>query len=118
LNNRKEADMEYLHIYEIVGQTRLGVIFYPKELRHTKAEIIKKTRSIITYRIGNEAVGTIHRKRLDRVSREGTKVVLTTPDNELAIQLFTNYINDLIQEREESIKIYRQALKIVKAFKD
>jgi hypothetical protein len=110
--------MEYLHIYEIVGQTRLGVIFYPKELRHTKAEIIKKTRSIITYRVHNQAVETINRKRLNRVSGEGTRVVLSTPDNELARQLFTNYINDLIHEQKEGIKIYRQALKVVKAFKD
>jgi hypothetical protein len=109
--------MEYLHIYELVGETRLGVVFNPKELRHEEAEIVKTTKRIIEFQCKNQAVNTVNRKRLNRVLF-GSRVILTTSNTELARVIFTNYLNERISEYEEKIATCKKALRIVRAFKD
>jgi hypothetical protein len=114
---RKEAHMEHLHIYEIVGDTKGGG-FNPTKLIHTKAEITKKTAMSYYYMMDSECE-RVARKDLNGVLLpEGTRAVLTTPDNELARNLFTEYINELIRQREEDIAVYKQARDVVAAFKD
>jgi hypothetical protein len=105
--------MEKLHIYELVGENRLGVIFNPREIRHEEAEIIKVTKSVFEYERKNHAVETVNRKRLNRVMF-GSRVILTTPNTELAKVIFTNYLNDRISEYEEKIATCKKALRIVK----
>jgi hypothetical protein len=109
--------MEHLHIYEIVGDTE-GGNFNSTELKHTKVEITKKTAQAYYFDYGGKPK-RIARKRLNTVILpEGTRAVLTSPDNELARKLFTEYLNMLIDWRESELRTYRQAKQVVEAFKD
>jgi hypothetical protein len=113
--------MEYLHIYDLIGDTK-GGIFHPTKLIHSKGRIVKKTATAYYYITDYEMSGEskrIARKDLNTVLLpEGTRAVLTIPDNELARSLFTEYIDELIREREEDISVYKQARQVVEAFKD
>lgn len=109
--------MEYLHVYDIVIDIEGGEI-HPKELKHVKAPIIKTTSTGYHFEIDGE-IQRIAKNRLNSVLQPaGTRVILKTPDNELARSLFVEYIDDFIQQREQDITVYRQAKQLVEAFKD
>jgi hypothetical protein len=48
----------------------------------------------------------------------GTVVYMLTPDNELVKKLFTEWLNELIQDRKKDIEAFGEAKKLVAGFKE
>lgn len=113
--------MEYIHIYEIVGESE-NLSFKPTGLKHTKAAITKKTRATYYFELGG--VGTkIARNRLGRVvikpdSDGMPQLYLKTPDNELARKIYTEYLDVLIEYYDDIANRFKEAKKVVENFKD